>query len=76
MKDQQLYVSALEKENYFLREEIERTKFSKDKNEYSRFISGLIPIRGKKLSSRPDDGEFQDENKNQMNERRQEEQNV
>lgn len=48
IKDTQYYMSALEKENAFLREEVERTKYSKDKAEYGKFLSNLIPIRGKK----------------------------
>jgi hypothetical protein len=32
----------MEKENNFLRLEIERTKYSKDKEGYSKFISGLM----------------------------------
>ena len=50
VRDQQLYANALEKENYFLREEIEKAKFNKDKNEYSKFVSGLLPIRDKKAN--------------------------
>jgi hypothetical protein len=38
-----------------LREEIEKSKYSKDKNEYSKFISGLLPIRGKKLGGKEAD---------------------
>lgn len=48
LKDNQYYVNAVERENAFLREEIERAKYSKDKAEYTRFISGLVPIRGSK----------------------------
>jgi uncharacterized protein (DUF2461 family) len=44
-------VSAVEKENAFLREEIEKAKYSKDKSEYGRFVSNLLPIRGKKGQS-------------------------
>jgi dihydroxyacetone kinase DhaKLM complex PTS-EIIA-like component DhaM len=36
------YTSALEKENAFLRLEIERSKYSKDKEGYSKFLSGLL----------------------------------
>ena len=45
MKDNDFYVIALEKENMFLREEIERSKFSKDKEEYGRFITGLTSLK-------------------------------
>lgn len=48
MKDSNYYTNALEKENSFLREEIEKTKYSKDKNEYGRFIQNLVPIRNSK----------------------------
>ena len=48
MKDTEFYAQALEKENHFLREEIEKSKYSKDKNEYSKFLSGLTQIRNKK----------------------------
>ena len=64
-----MYVNALEKENYFLREEIEKAKFSKDKNDYSKFVSGLLPLRDKK-SNRLDESTAQDENKNPFNERK------
>jgi hypothetical protein len=41
VKENDYYMSALERENIFLREEIERNKYSKDKEEYGKFISGL-----------------------------------
>ena len=41
MKDNEYYASALERENVFLRVEIERSKYSKDKEEYGKFITGL-----------------------------------
>jgi hypothetical protein len=54
-----LYVSAIEKENKFLREEIEKCKYSKSKDDYSKFISGLVSIKksdkfqDSKISSSP-----------------------
>ena len=36
----------MEKENQFLRLEVERTKYSKDKEGYSKFIGGLMKNRG------------------------------
>ena len=42
MKDCQQYSTAIEKENQYLRLEVERVKYSKDKEGYSKFISGLI----------------------------------
>ena len=42
MKDSQQYSTAIEKENQYLRLEVERVKYSKDKEGYSKFISGLI----------------------------------
>ncbi|CDW87912.1 UNKNOWN [Stylonychia lemnae] len=51
VKDHNFYTSALEKENQFLREEVEKVKYSKDKNEYSKFLQNLVPIRGMKLTS-------------------------
>ncbi len=47
MKENEFYVAALERENIFLREEIEKAKYSKDKEEYSRFISGLTTLKKK-----------------------------
>ena len=41
-RDSTTYIKAIEKENQFLRMEVERTKYSKDKEGYSRFISGLV----------------------------------
>jgi hypothetical protein len=35
-------VRAIEKENIFLREEIEKGKFNKDKENYGKFIGGLV----------------------------------
>ena len=32
----------MEKENHYLRLEVERVKYSKDKEGYSKFISGLL----------------------------------
>lgn len=46
-KDREVYMGALERENLYLRDEIERAKFSKDKEEYGRFVSGLTQIRKK-----------------------------
>jgi len=40
-------MGALEKENQYLRDEIERAKYSKDKEEYGRFVSGLTQVRKK-----------------------------
>lgn len=40
-----MYVQALEKENIFLREEIERSKFYKDKEDYGRFVGGLTSLK-------------------------------
>ena len=34
IRESTLYTNAVEKENQFLREEIERTKYSKDKEQY------------------------------------------
>jgi len=34
----------MEKENQFLRLEVERVKYSKDKEGYSKFLSGLLKI--------------------------------
>ena len=42
VKDAQQYSAAIEKENQYLRLEVERVKYSKDKEGYSKFISGLI----------------------------------
>jgi hypothetical protein len=42
VKDTQQYSAAIEKENQYLRLEVERVKYSKDKEGYSKFISGLI----------------------------------
>ena len=42
IKDAQQYSAAIEKENQYLRLEVERVKYSKDKEGYSKFISGLI----------------------------------
>ena len=42
VKDAQQYSVAIEKENQYLRLEVERVKYSKDKEGYSKFISGLI----------------------------------
>lgn len=41
INDNSVYTNALEKENHFLREEIERTKYSKSKEDYTKFLSGL-----------------------------------
>jgi hypothetical protein len=38
-------VIALEKENTFLREEIEKSKFNKNKEDYNKFISGLTSLK-------------------------------
>ena len=35
----------MEKENQYLRHEVERTKYSKDKEGYSKFIGGLMKNR-------------------------------
>ena len=40
-------MGALERENQYLRDEIERAKYSKDKEEYNRFVSGLTQVRKK-----------------------------
>jgi hypothetical protein len=42
VKDTQQYSAAIEKENQYLRLEVERVKYSKDKEGYSKFSSGLI----------------------------------
>lgn len=42
VKDAQQYSTAIEKENQYLRLEMERVKYSKDKEGYSKFINGLI----------------------------------
>ena len=44
VKDSQFYTSAIEKENQFLRLEVERVKYSKDKEGYNKFLSGLLKI--------------------------------
>ena len=36
----------MEKENMFLRQEIERVKYSKDKDSYGRFMAGLMKNKG------------------------------
>jgi hypothetical protein len=41
----------MEKENQFLRLEVEKSKYSKDKEGYSRFIQGLIKHRGPSTSA-------------------------
>ena len=46
MKEGVFYTQAMERENAFLRQEIERVKYSKDKDSYSRFISGLMKNKG------------------------------
>lgn len=50
VKDSDAHVDVVERECEFLRQEIERSKYSKDKNEYKSFISGLSMLRrnGKK----------------------------
>ncbi len=40
------YTQGMEKENQFLRLEVEKSKYSKDKEGYSKFIQGLIKHRG------------------------------
>jgi len=40
------YTQAMEKENQYLRLEVEKSKYSKDKEGYSKFIQGLIKHRG------------------------------
>jgi uncharacterized protein YueI len=45
------YTQAIEKENQFLRLEVEKSKYSKDKEGYSKFIQGLIKHRGGGTSS-------------------------
>jgi RNA:NAD 2'-phosphotransferase (TPT1/KptA family) len=35
----------MEKENQFLRLEVERIKYGKDKDQYNKFISGLMKHR-------------------------------
>ena len=52
LRDQQYYTQAMEKENNFLRLEIERTKYSKDKEGYSRFISGLMKNKSSENKSK------------------------
>lgn len=44
-RDSAFYTAAIEKENQFLRLEIEKTKYSKDKEEFSRFMSGLTKTK-------------------------------
>lgn len=51
LKDTEFYASSLEKENHFLREEIEKTKYSKDKQEYNKFLGGLTQLRNKKQTA-------------------------
>ena len=51
MKDNEYYASALERENVFLRVEIERSKYSKDKEEYGKFITGLTQLKRKSTSN-------------------------
>lgn len=50
IKDNSYYVNALEKENAYLREEIEKAKYSKDKVEYGKFVQNLLPIRKKQTT--------------------------
>jgi hypothetical protein len=47
LKDGSHYISAVERENQFLREEIEKSKYCKDKEDYGKFISGLLPMKKK-----------------------------
>lgn len=42
IRDTAFYTQAMEKENVFLRQEIERVKYSKDKDSYGRFMAGLM----------------------------------
>lgn len=44
-RESAFYTAAMEKENQFLRLEIEKTKYSKDKEQYSRFMSGLTKTK-------------------------------
>ena len=44
-RDSAFYTAAIEKENQFLRLEIEKTKYSNDKEQYSRFMSGLTKTK-------------------------------
>lgn len=39
----EVFAEAVEKENAYLRLEVERVKYSKDKEGYSKFLGGLIP---------------------------------
>ena len=39
------YILALENENIFLREEIKKTKFHCEKNQYEKFLGGLTVLR-------------------------------
>ena len=54
---------ALEKENLFLREEIEKCKFDKKKDEYNKFISGLTHIKKRSCGG----GASQENESNQEN---------
>jgi hypothetical protein len=57
VKDTQQYSAAIEKENQYLRLEVERVKYSKDKEGYSKFISGLIKPKER---AQPDGGPLQE----------------
>ena len=57
LKDGQQYSAAVEKENQYLRLEVERVKYSKDKEGYSKFISGLIKPKER---SQPDGAPLQE----------------
>lgn len=46
IRDTAFYTQAMEKENMFLRQEIERVKYSKEKDSYGRFMAGLIKNKG------------------------------
>jgi hypothetical protein len=56
LRDIQLYTQAMEKENQFLRLEVERTKYSKDKEGYSKFIGGLMKHNSKGQGKSSNDG--------------------
>lgn len=53
VKDNQFYSSAMEKENQYLRLEVERVKYSKDKEGYSKFISGLMKPKERSGQAEP-----------------------
>jgi len=63
-KENENYAVTLEKENEFLRAEIERCRFYKDKEEYGKFLGGLTQIKKK---GQNDHNPFTEQNVENMN---------